>query len=246
MSLRSWVVDKIRNAVDWIVDKVLKPFRIWVQEAIQNIIVALRIFRHNLKKKLAEWMENDWFFLLFVTVIIASVFIVPKHIEKIKNWAVVAYISTVVENLKTGVGNILDANKIIDLHLLHSILLVIWDDYKETFVAFTDAVSQLSSELGEGSTYIHAYFIASKAVMMGTNAIIGGDPLAVEIEWYTRTSKFFTDAEKDFARYARDPGEIYYDFMEKVMLPAAAEQRDASQAEIEQIRDNYNRTKEEK
>lgn len=234
--------DKIEDLGDWIVDKILAPFKEWVFRAIENIIVALRIFRHNLRQKLAEWLENDWFFLAFVAAIAATIYFIPKLIVKMQSWVVTIWVQSMAIKLKENVVALIDINKLIDLHLLHNILLVVWEEYANTFYDFCDAVSQLATELGEGSAYIHAYFSSARVIMHGTNAVLGGDPLQVEVEWYDRTSAFFIRADERFARYARDPGRLYYDFMEEVLLPAAQEQRDVNQEELDQIRENYNRS----
>jgi len=125
--------------------------------------------------------------------------------------------------------------------MLHKILVVLWTDYREVAYSFADAVSQLAAELGEGSGYLHAYFASLRGIMHGTNAIIGGDPLQAEIEWYTRTSEFFEKANDRFNRYARDPGRLFYDFLNEVLIPAAEEQRVVNQAELDEIRENRDR-----
>ena len=241
MSIRSWVRDKIEELGDFIVNKILTPFADFVRKQINNIIVALRIFRHNLKAKLAEWMENDLFFLLFIAATVVLIFKLSKWIGAAQKWWIDSYIKTVIKNIGERVVDIISINKLIDYVMLHKILLVLWDDYREVSYSFADAVSQLSSELGEGSAYLHAYFASLRGIMHGTNAVIGGDPLQAEIEWYTRTSEFFERANDRFARYARDPGRLFYDFLNEVLIPAAEEQRVVNQAELDEIRENRDR-----
>lgn len=242
MSIRSWVRDRIEELGDWIIDKVLGPFKDWVIKTIEDIIVALRVFRHNVRQKIAEWMENDWFFFGFIIATAATIYFLPKVIAKAKSWVITAWIRTVVKGIKDGVVDLIDANKLIDIHLMHTILKVVWVEYREVFVDFSDAISQFAAEIGEGSAYVHAYFSAARVIMHGTNAVIGGDPLQVEVEWYDRTSQFFVRMDDRFARYARDPGRLYYDFMDEVIIPAATEQRDVNQAQVDQVRENYNRS----
>jgi len=223
--------------MEWVVT----PAVDFLRRAIENIVVALRIFRHNLKAKLAEWLKNDLFFLLFITAAITAIIYVPKLIVKMQSWVVVIWVQSMAIKIKEATVDLLDANLIIEIVTIHKILLVLFDDYKETFYSFADAVSQLSAELGEGSAYLHAYFSALRSIMHGTNAILGGDPLQVELEWYGRTSDFFKDANDRFARYARDPGRLLFDFINEVLIPAAQESKDVSQAELDEIRNNRDR-----
>ena len=241
MSLRSWVRDKIEGFFEWMYKGIIEPALDWLRRAIENVVVALRIFRHNLKAKLAEWMQNDAFFLGFIVVVVAAIVFIPKLIVKAQGWVATIWVQSMAIKIKEATVNILDANKIIDLVMVHKILMVLWEDYKQTFYSFADAVSQLSAELGEGSAYLHAYFASIRGIMHGTNAIIGGDPLQVEIEWYGRTSAFFERANDRFNRYARDPGRMLYDFIDEVLIPAAEENRDVSQAQVDEIRENRDR-----
>jgi len=114
MSIRSWIRDKLQALGEWIVDKVFAPFADWVRRAIQNIIVALRIFRHNLKAKLAEWMENDLFFILFIVGAVVLIFKLPKWIGQAKKWWIDSYIKTVITNIGKRIVNIISINKLIN------------------------------------------------------------------------------------------------------------------------------------
>lgn len=241
MSIRSWVRDKIEDFGSWLIDKIIEPALDFIRRAIQNIVVALRIFRHNLKAKLAKWMENDLFFIIFLQTIVAAFFYVPQLAAQAATWVATLWVKNMAKQIGDAIVDVIDVNKYIDFVLLHKILLLIWEDYKKTAYAFADAVSQLSSELGEGSAYLHAYFASLRGIMHGSNAILGGDPLQVEIEWYGRTADFFEKANDRFARYARDPGRLLYDFLNEVLIPAAEEQRDVSQAEMDEIRNNRDR-----
>lgn len=241
MSIRSWVRDKIEDFGDWLWNSLIKPTVDFLRRMIDNIITALRIFRHNLKAKLAEWMQNDGFFLAFIAAIIAAIIWIPQLVAKAQSWVAVIWIQSMAIKIKEATIALIDVNRLIDWVMLHKILLVLWDEYKETFYALADAVSQLASELGEGSAYLHAYFASLRGIMHGTNAILGGDPLQVEIEWYGRCSSFFERANDRFARYARDPGRLLYDFIDEVLIPAAEEAKDVSQAELDEIRNNRDR-----
>ena len=237
MSIRSWFVDRLQGFYE----KIIEPALDWVRRAIENVVVALRIFRHNLKEKLARWMQNDAFFLSFIVAAIVAAIYIPKLIVKAQSWVAIIWIESMAIKLKEAVVGILDVSKLIDLITLHKILTVFFDEYKAVFYSFADAVSQLSAELGEGSAYLHAYFASLRGIMHGANAVLGGDPLQVEIEWYTKTSAFFEKANDDFNKYARDPGRLLYDFIDEVLIPAAQESQDVSQAQLDEIRNNRDR-----
>lgn len=241
MGIRSWVRKKLEDFGEWFYETIVEPAVDWLQRAIDNIIVALRIFRHNLKAKLAEWLDNDIFFLVFLVNVISLAIYLPQIIAAASSWIVTIWIQSMIIKLKDRLVKLIDVNKYIDLLMLHNILLVLWEEYKKAFYSFAEVISQFAAELGEGSAYLHTYFSALRGIMHGTNAVLGGDPLQTEIEWYGRCADFFERANDRFARYARDPGRLLYDFLNEVLIPAAEEQREVNQAELDEIRENRDR-----
>jgi len=68
-----WIRDAINKAISWLVDTVLRPIVDWVTDAIQWLIAEVRYWKHKFFEMLAEWLENDWFFLgaIAATIVLA-------------------------------------------------------------------------------------------------------------------------------------------------------------------------------
>ena len=244
MGLFSRIVDRVKQFFWDIYTDLVEPALDWIRQKIEDIVVALRIFRHNLKALLAKWLQNDLFFVIFMQTVGAAVLYAPQLLAAAAKWTIVLWVKTMAEALKERVLDLININGLIDLVTVHKILMVIWQEYRKVLYSFADVVSQFSTDLGEGSAYLHAYFTALRGIMHGTNAILGGDPIQVEVEWYGRCAEFFERANDRFARYARDPGRLLYDFIDWYILEAASEQRDVSQAQLDEIRENRDRLKE--
>ena len=234
--------------LDWIYDNIVEPvagFFHYVGENITNFLEYLRTnflaFKHEAKKKIAEWLGNDAVFLLALGLLIAAIFLVPVLIDWFKGTPVYKFIASLVKSIKAGVISILDVGKVIDVLAIHKILLIFWDQYRTLWTEFADGVSALASDMGEGTGYIHAYILCARGIVHGTNAVIGGDTLQADVEYYNRIAVFTKGVDDHFKRYAADPGKIATDFIDAVLIPAAEEQRDANQAQLKEIHENRDR-----
>jgi hypothetical protein len=237
-----WIRRLIDDMLDWFYDKVIEPVVDWIVDMIEEIQVNLRNFMHTVKTWLAKWLQNDWIFLTFVIVLLAAVFFLPSLISAIGSSATWKAISTWINLLVTNVVKLIDIKKYIDIHLIDTLLKVFVEEYREVRSTMTKAVSGLAADFGEGTGFIHAILESGRGIYMGTGAILGNDARLTETEWYRDSSEFVKNVNDRFYHYARDPGMIYSDFFEKVLLPRAQEQATVNQAELDQIRENYNRT----
>ncbi len=237
-----WIRDIIDDVIDWIDDHILKPAINWLVSMIEEIRVNLRNFMHTVKTWLAKWLQNDWIFMAFVIVLLAAVFFLPAIIQAIGSSTAFKAITTWVKLLVDKVVKLIDIKKYIDIHLIDTVLKVFVDEYREVRSTMTKAVSGLAADFGEGTGFIHAILESGRGIYMGTGAILGNDARLTETEWYRDSSEFVKNVNDRFYHYARDPGLIYSDFFEHVLLPRAQEQATVNQAELDQIRENYNRT----
>jgi hypothetical protein len=151
-------------------------------------------------------------------------------------------ISTWVKLIVDKVVKLIDIKKYVDVHLIDTLLKVFVDEYRETRAVMTKAVSGLAADFGEGTGFIHALLESGRGIYMGTGALIGNDARLTETEWYRDSSDFVKKVNDRFYHYARDPGLIYSDFFEQVLLPRAQEQATVNQAALDEIRSNYDRT----
>jgi hypothetical protein len=237
----AWVKDQIRAAIDLLIDEILDPFMEWVRDQIEKLVAEIRILKHNLKKTLARWLENDLFFLWFTTVSIVLIFHLPEVAAAFKNLKIVTLGKDLIDKMVTNVVKLIDVNKVIDLRLLDQILRVFWDDYRDLMAQWSMAVADLAAELGDGTGYIHAGFAAVRAIYHGYHAVAGLPPESAELAWYNDTAAFTKRLDDRFRRYAYDPGLIYVDIMDELLIPAAEKLRASNQEQVEQMRENYNR-----
>jgi hypothetical protein len=237
-----WVRDLVDDAIDWIEDHIVKPAVKWLTSMIEEIRLNLKNFMHTMKEWLAKWLENDWVFLTFVAVLIAAIFLLPQISQAIGNSGAWKAITTWVEAIVNKVVKLIDIKKYVDIHLIDTLLKTFVTEYREVRATMTKAVSGLAADLGEGTGFIHALLESGRGIYMGTGALLGTDARLSETEWYKDSSQFVKSVNDRFYHYARDPGAIYSDFFEKVLLPRAQEQATVNQAALDQIRSNYDRT----
>lgn len=244
MGFFGWLGDKIRGVFKWIGDKIIKPVAAFIRRCIEDIKVQIRIMRHEINNLLAKWLESDLGFLTFIATIAIVVIYLPSWVARLQGVKLWIFLESMAIKIKEGLLRIIDVERIIDLKLLHTVLKVFWPAYREAMKDFSDAVSQLASELGEGSAYIHAYLASARMLHMGSAAILGAPMETAEASWYADSTEYLEYVNSHFTKYAKDPGLIYYDYVDWYLRDAYGTYRDLNQAELDQIRENYERTRE--
>jgi hypothetical protein len=237
-----WIKDMVDDMIEWAFDKIFRPFKKWVLEVIADIQQNLRNFMHTLKQWLAKWLAEDWFFCLFVAGIIVVLVFGAALATYIGDSAVFQKIAGIVKAIVDKVVSLIDIKAFIDLKFLDTILRTFVAEYKEVRSSMTNAISGLAADLGEGTGWLNGLMESARGTIVGTSAILGLDPRSAEIEWYGEASAFTKRVNDRFYHYARDPGEIYSDFFNEVLLPRAEQNQNVQQAQLDQIRDNYRRT----
>ena len=236
-----WIQDLVNNAVKWVVDKVFKPFFNWVSDVINTIVAELKIMRHQLIKDFAKWLDNDFAFLLTVVAAITLGFFWPKIYLYLKDLTEKFMQSAMVEAIKEGILKITDSMIWINIETIHLMLKVFWPQYTDMIGDFSQAVAALADELGEGSGYILAYFQLQSAIAHNTGALLGMPAQATELESYNKIADFTKRIDDRFRRYAYDPGLIYTDFLEEVVIPSSETLKDAQQGLVSEVRENHER-----
>ena len=236
-----WIKDWVNGMFKWFKNAVLMPIINWITDLINKITAELRAMRHQLAKDVAKWLDNDFRFVITVIAVIALGFVWPAIWKKLLAAKEKLMMSAIVQSIKEGDNSIISANLWINMQTLHIILKVVWDDYKEMMGDFAQAVAALADELGEGSGYILAYFQLNYAIAFNTGALIGMSPETSELTAYSEVADFTKRVDNNFRRYAYDPGLIYKDFLEYVVIPSAQRQADAQGALVNEVRQNYER-----
>jgi len=236
-----WIKDWVNSMFRWFKNNVLMPIINWITDLINKITAELRAMRHQLAKDVAKWLDNDFRFVITVIAVIALGFVWPAIWKKLLAAKEKLMMSAIVQSIKEGDNSIISANLWINMQTLHLILKVTWNDYKEMMGDFAQAVAGLADELGEGSGYILAYFQLNYAIAFNTGALIGMSPETSELTAYAEVADFTRKVDGNFRRYAYDPGLIYKDFLEYVVIPSAQRQADAQGALVNEVRQNYER-----
>jgi len=243
-AIRDWVREKLRDLRKWFEEHIIEPLVEWIHEALEEIMYRFRLWRHKLNELIEKWISTDLGFLLALDAVLIAILLGPQLIDQFKSTAVYSMIKDVAQKIIDGVIDLFDPLKLINWKLLHDILQLFWDDYAEVSGAFNNAVSQIAAELGEGSAYIHAYLASARGIYYGTAVFTGSTPNQAEMEWYADSTEFIKEANKNFERYARDPANIYYDFMTHVLIPRADTQNELRREELARIEENYRRQQE--
>jgi hypothetical protein len=196
---------------------------------------------HTLKQWLAKWLAEDWFFCLFVVGIVAAMVFLPSLVEWIASSGIWLQITAVAKVVIDKIVSLIDINKYIDLKFLDTVLRTFVDGYKEVRSSITNSISGLAADLGEGTGWLNGLVESARGTMVGTAGVLGLDPRMAEIEWYDQTAKFTKKVNDRFYHYARDPGQVYFDFFNEVLLPNAEQSGKVQQAQLDQIRANFDR-----
>lgn len=236
-----WIKDLVEDLLDWFFDSVIEPIVDWLKDAIEEIQVNLRNFLHSAKEVLAEWLENDLFFLWFVAAVITAIFVAPEIAAWLKETGLYKAVSAFTKKVVDGVVKLINLQAYINLKLVDSVLIAFVDEYRKARAGLTDVLSGLAADLGHGTGFLNAVVESSRGIYVGTAAVLGLDPRLAEIQWYNETSAFTKNINDRFYHYARDPSAAYYDFFNDVLLPRSQELMTVQQAELDQVRENYNR-----
>lgn len=223
-------------------EEIIRPAINALVDAIAWLEAEIKVWKHELKKTLAKWLENDLFFTVFVTLMVVTIVFLPKWVEWFKSTKVWTLAVDMVEKIKDGVVKYIDVHKLIDLHTLDVIMRIFWDDYRELMSQWTEAVASLAAELGEGSAYILAGSMAIRSIVHGYHAVMGLPPETAELKFYEGAAKQAADIDDHFRRYAHNPGYIYRDMMDNWLIPEATTLREVHEGQANDIREAYDRS----
>jgi hypothetical protein len=236
-----WFSDTWDNIVDWTGDNIVSPIVDFYTDTAEWLRVEFTVLAHETKKKLAEWLDNDWHFLLFLLALVVVLIVLPNVILWIGTSGLTEALSGFVKAISAGIVKLTGVKIWIDLKLLDTVLKIFWSEYRDVRMSLTRAVSVMAADLGEGTGFIHALMESARGTYVGTAAIIGLPVSTAEIEWYNDAAKFTKKIDDKFRDYAKDPGLIYYDFVNEVLLPRAEELTTVQQAELDEIRESRDR-----
>jgi len=96
--------------------------------------------------------------------------------------------------------------------------------------------------LGEGTGYIHAWVSVVHGLVLTSNALLGIEGKASELEAFEATESFLRNVSENFRRYAHDPGLIVRDIIETYYIPYAERIKDTQGELIESVATNRDHT----
>ena len=205
----------------------------WVVDAINAIKKALRTALYYLEKALAKWLSTDWGILTAVLAAIAVVILAPQVASLLAKLPMVIKIKAWVASIKQGVGVLLYRLHLTELAAISKILEAIWPEYRRIVRLFENAIGDLSEQLGYGSAMAVAIFGDVRSIMHASYSILGMDPKAKELAWFDSTQGWLERIDKNFYKYAYDPGALIDDVIEDLVIPASKAATDAQLAALE-------------
>jgi len=233
-----WLSDLWDNVTGWIHDKIVEPFVDWVKQLIEDTRAWIKIWKHEMRSILAEWLQNDWVFLAAIAGAVALAFYFPAIKEWVGKLSISILLKAAWEDVKEGFAEILDFIHIIELDTINTILKVLWPDYRQAMGELATVTSALAEELGEGSGYIHAAFSVVHGLALVENAFVGTDPKLAEMQAFEETSEGLARVSDKFREYAYNPGLIMSDIINDFYLPRAENIRIAQQDTLKSVREN--------
>jgi hypothetical protein len=233
-----------RDAIDWIVNSVFRPFVEWITFMIDQLVKSLRKARIKFGYALADWLQDDTFFFCAFVALIAAAFILPAVSAWIKTIMAKFYTSALVLAIKKGIANIKDIKKIIDLKFLSDILKIIMPEYKKALLGLNAALSSFAKELGEDTAFIHSYIALGRGITAGTTALLGLPPESTELSWYEKASEWSAKLRSRVDRYVDNPERIFNDIIDEVLIPLQDEYSTVQQAELDELKANIDRVRE--
>lgn len=232
-----------RDAINWIVDTVLRPVINWITEAIDWVVKSLRKARIKFSYALADWLQDDVFFFCAFVAMIAGAFILPAVAVWIKGIMAKFYTSALVLAIKAGVTKLIDIKKIIDLKFLSDMLKIVMPQYKTALLGLNAALSSFAKELGEDTAFIHSYIALGRGITAGTTALLGLPPESTELSWYEKASEWSGKLRSRVDRYVDNPEMIFNDIIDEVLIPLQEEYSIAQQAELDELKANIDRVR---
>lgn len=238
-SLFEWLLLK---SSEFIIESIVRPAiegAIWL---IDFIRAELRYWTYEAMKFLAELTSTTEGMIVTLALTIVAAVTIPQLIAKFMTTSVGLFITKMVEWVGEKAGNILEAIHFVDLIAVHQVLLAIWPQWRELFTQFSDAISALAEQLGQGSGYIHAWLSVAHGLSMVGTSLLGIDPKVGEIRAMETSQNFMKRLDERFRTYSHDPGEIVVDIINDVYIPYAEEIRDTHTGTIEAIKDTRDYT----
>jgi hypothetical protein len=233
-----------KNAIDWIVNKILRPIVHAFTTIIENIQKAFRYYRIKWTLDFAEFLKDDTnFFLAFIGLIVGA-FLLP-HIAQLFGVSLTAFTTAVLANqLKDQLKSFSELRAMIILDTLHSIAKILFPEYQAAVSDFNKALSSLGDEMKVGAGYIHSYLAMSRGIIAGTCAIFGLPPEMLEYDWYISATKWSSTIRARLAKYVGNPESIFDDIITEVLIPLQANLVDTQQGQLNEVYEKLTRAEE--
>ena len=233
-----WLKDLWSDIVSWIRDKVLQPVVDYILSIIVGITDTLRWLKHKFFEKMAEWLENDLFFIAAIAATIVAAVYMPKILKFLAEHGLSAMLKKMWGDIAAKIGTILKLETVLNLQLINQMLKTFWPAWKDINAQFAEVTSALAADLGEGSAYIHAYFSAVHGLAIVGNSFLGTDPKLATMQAFEDTEAKLRDINKKFTTYNLEPGKIVTDIVEDIYLKYGTQISDGQTATLAEVKKN--------
>jgi len=126
-----WLRNLWDNVVDFVRDKIIEPITDWFKQLFEDTAAWIKIWKHELRGLLADWLKNDWFFLAAIAATIALAFLFPALKDWVGKWTITLMLKAAWEDVKEGFADVLDFIHIIELETINTMLQILWPDYRK-------------------------------------------------------------------------------------------------------------------
>lgn len=240
-----WFVNLVKAALkvlaDWLIEAIIRPALENAAWLITWIKEELRYWKYEAMKWLTEVTSTTEGLIVVLALVLAASVTIPQLVGKIAASSVGLAIKKLVGWTKEKLGNVLEAIHFVDLVAVHEALLVLWPEWRDMWSQFSDAVSALAEQLGQGSGYIHAWLSTAHGLSMIGTSLLGLEPEIGELRAVEKSQEFFATIDAKMHQYAHDPGIIITDIIDSIYVPYANEIRDTQTGLIESTKDARDR-----
>lgn len=225
-----WLKD-IWDGIVWFFRSLIE----YIAAAIRELTWQFRYLRIKWTMDLAEWLEDDWNFMLSILFLIVGSFMLPSIVKFVSQIAgKVATAALLAFSVEQGITQ-RKLRFMLGLEALHDIAKILFPEYKAAMGELNKALSEFAKELKVGQGYIHSYLAMTRGVVSGTAAIMGMPPEIVEYEWWDKAVEWSSKIEARLMGYVRFPESIFGDIIEEIMIPLQETYTESQQKELNEI-----------
>ncbi len=221
------LTDKVNLFMDTIADKVsafLQPVKDWVIQTVLNITENIRVWKYRFSLEFSKWMDNPILFWLTIAGVVALVIVSPELSKLITGSQLWTKATVIFDVVKKGLGTLLDRLKFIQLNTVNKIFLLVNPKYKAYWSELDQAFMGMAEQIEVGVGTLNNITSSVRGLYYATYSLLGIDSDTIEAKFYDDSTLFWSNAQKHWERYVRNPNLIFDDIQAELIYPILDEQ----------------------